>query len=144
MTLLHDAYVAWMSGLTHKTGNEIHWQDENGKPITVGPISVAECKYVVRHYYENGQKHWEANYHQDLRHGKYIGWHKNGQKYWEIDYHQGQRHGKVIRWYENGQKHWEEDYYQDQRHGKDIRWYKDGQKCWEEEYEHGTLIRTIL
>jgi antitoxin component YwqK of YwqJK toxin-antitoxin module len=117
MTLLHDAYVALLSGLTHKTGNEIHWEDECGNPITVEQISVAECKYVVRYYYDNGQVEKEIIYHQDQLHGKYIRWYKNGQKYWEIDYHQDQLHGKVIRWYKNGQRYWE-GYYE---HGKLIR-----------------------
>jgi antitoxin component YwqK of YwqJK toxin-antitoxin module len=112
MTLLHDAYVAWMSGLTHKTGNEIHWEDEYGRPITVEPISIAECKYIVRYYYGNGQVGCEINCHQGLRHGKDIRWHENGQKEWEIDYHQGKPHGKSIMWYKNGQRHWETDYNQ--------------------------------
>jgi hypothetical protein len=144
MTLLHDAYVALLSGLTTKTNNEIHWQDEDGNPITVEPIDVAECKYVVRHYYENGQKNWETDYYQDQRHGKDIGWHKNGQVYWESDYYQGQLHGKDIGWHKNGQKYWEEYYHQGQRHGKHIAWNESGQKELEEDYEHGRLIRKIL
>jgi antitoxin component YwqK of YwqJK toxin-antitoxin module len=143
MTLLHDAYVAWMSGLTHKTGNEIHWEDEDGNPITVEPIDVSECKYAVRYYYDNGQIGMEINYYQDQRHGKTIGWHKNGQVYWEADYYQDQRHGKSIGWWKSGKKKWEEDYYQDQQHGKCIVWHENGQKELEEEYEHGTLIRKI-
>jgi antitoxin component YwqK of YwqJK toxin-antitoxin module len=117
MTLLHDAYVAWLSGLTTKTNNEIYCQDEYGRPITVEPIDVAECKYVVRYYYDNGQVEKEIIYHQDQLHGKYIRWYKNGQKRWEEDYHQGQLHGKVIRWYKNGQRYWE-GYYE---YGKLIR-----------------------
>jgi antitoxin component YwqK of YwqJK toxin-antitoxin module len=112
MTLLHDAYVAWMSGLTHKTGNEIHWEDEYGRPITVEPISIAECKYIVRYYYGNGQVECEINCHQGLRHGKYIMWYDNGQKECETYYYQGKLHGKYIRWRDNGQRHWETDYNQ--------------------------------
>jgi antitoxin component YwqK of YwqJK toxin-antitoxin module len=120
MTLLHDAYVALLSGLTTKANNEIHWEDECGNPITVEPIDVAECKYVVRYYYDNGQVEREINYLQGQRHVKSIGWYKNGQKYREIDYHQ------------------------DQLHGKDIGWHGNGRKWWEEEYKHGKLIRKIL
>jgi antitoxin component YwqK of YwqJK toxin-antitoxin module len=144
MTPLHDAYVALLSGLTTKTNNEIHWQDEDGNPITVEPIDVAECKYVVRYYYTNGQKEWETNYYQGQLHGKSIGWYKNGQKEWETNYHQGQLHGKDIGWYKNGQKSWEMDYHQGQLHGKDIGWRKNERKWWEEDYEHGKLIRKIL
>jgi antitoxin component YwqK of YwqJK toxin-antitoxin module len=139
MTLLHDAYVALLSGLTTKTNNEIHWQDEYGKPITIEPISVSECKYVVRYYYNSGKISKEINYHQNQRHGKYIRWHYNRIKYYETDYHQGQLHGKDIVWYDNGQKHWERDYYQGQLHGKAIRWYENGQKWTEIEYHQGQL-----
>jgi antitoxin component YwqK of YwqJK toxin-antitoxin module len=93
MTLLHDAYVAWLSGLTTKTNNEIHWEDEDGNSITVEPIDVAECKYVVRYYYNSGQISKEINYHQGQLHGKCIGWHENGQKEWERYY----EHDKLIR-----------------------------------------------
>jgi antitoxin component YwqK of YwqJK toxin-antitoxin module len=144
MTLLHDAYVAWMSGLTTKNNNEIHWEDEYKNPITIEPINVSECKYVVRYYYYNGQISEKINYHQNQLHGKYIGWYAKGQKYWEEDYHQNQLHGKSTWWYESGQKEWETDYYQGQPHGKHILWYYNGQKELEEEYEHGKLIRKIL
>jgi antitoxin component YwqK of YwqJK toxin-antitoxin module len=144
MTLLHDAYVALLSGLTTKTNNEIHWQDAQGNPITVEPIDVSECKYAVRYYYDNGQISMEINYHQDQRYGKYIEWDENGQKERELNYHQDQLHGKYIWWHENGQKEYEIEYHQGQRHGKSIWWYKSGQKECEEEYEHGKLIRKIL
>jgi antitoxin component YwqK of YwqJK toxin-antitoxin module len=144
MTILHDAYVALLSGLTTKTNNEIHWEDENGAPITVELISVAECKYVIRRYYNSGQIRKEVNYHQDLRHGKDNGWYKSGQKKWEDNYYQGQQHGKNIGWYDGGQKCYEIDYHQGQRHGKYIEWRKNGRKWWEEEYEHGKPIRRIL
>jgi antitoxin component YwqK of YwqJK toxin-antitoxin module len=120
MTLLHDAYVALLSGLTTKTNNEIHWQDEDGRIITVEPIDVAKCKYIVRYYYTNGQKHWEENYHQSQLHGKSIGWYSSGQKCWEANYHQGQRHGKYIEWYESGQVWWEIDYHWEDEDGNPI------------------------
>jgi antitoxin component YwqK of YwqJK toxin-antitoxin module len=93
MTLLHDAYVALLSGLTTKANNEIHWEDECGNPITVEPIDVAECKYVVRYYYDNGQVEREINYLQGQLHGKDIVWYDNGRKYWERYY----EHDKLIR-----------------------------------------------
>ena len=93
MTLLHDAYTALLAGLTYKTNNEIHWEDERGRPITVEPIDMEQCKYIVRRYWENGQKRWEDECQNGLPHGKYIGWHENGQKHWESEY----QNGKLIR-----------------------------------------------
>jgi len=102
MTLLHDAYTALLSGLTHKTGNEIHWHDEDGYPITVEPIDVDAETYVVRHYREsNGDLYWEGRYQKKQLHGKSTGWHPNGQKYWEEGYRQGQLH-ESIEWGEDG------------------------------------------
>ena len=120
MSILHDAYTALLSGLTTKTGNEIHWEDKDGKPITIEPIDVENERYIVRYYYPNGQKDWEAEYQND------------------------QLHGKSIRWYENGQKYWETDYQNNQLHGKSIGWYENGQKSWERDYQNGQLIRKIL
>ena len=110
MTLLHDAYTALLSGLTMKTGNEIHWEDQYGNPITVEPIDITEHRYVVRWCYENGNKWWEEEYHQNQRHGKSIEWYKNGNKRWEEEWKNGKQHRKDISWYENGNKSWEEEY----------------------------------
>jgi len=62
MTLLHDAYTALLAGLTHRTGNEIHWHDEDGNPITVEPVDVESCICRVRSYYEDGSLCWEKDY----------------------------------------------------------------------------------
>ena len=50
-------------------------------------------------------------------HGKYIRWYENGNKEWETNYHQDQKHGKDLGWYENGNKYWEAEY----KHGKRIK-----------------------
>jgi len=139
MTLLHDAYTALLSGLTHRTGNEIHWHDENGHPITVEPVDVEVGSYVVKYYREDGNLYWEIHYLQDQRHGKSIGWYENGQLQWETGYHQGQMHGKDIKWYTNGQLYWEINYIQKQRHGKSIFWDKSGQTRWEIDYHQDQL-----
>ena len=110
MTLLHDAYTALLSGLTTKTGNEIHWQDERGFPITIEPVDISKEKYIVRYYHENGNKKQEREYQNGQIHGKCIGWYKNGNKWWEDEYQNGKRHGKYTCWYENGNKIWEEEY----------------------------------
>ena len=62
MTLLHDAYTAWLAGITTKTGNEIHWEDEDGNPITIEPVDVSKEKYILRGYYSSGNKWWEEEY----------------------------------------------------------------------------------
>jgi len=136
-TLLHDAYIAWMSDITTKTGNEIHWKNEYGEDITVEPVDMKECRYIVRKYYDNGQKYWEIEYKDNKLHGKDIAWYKNGQKMWEKEYKDNKKQGKSISWYENGQKWWEVDYLNGQCHGKGLRWHKNGQKYWETDYLNG-------
>jgi len=137
MTLLHDAYTALLSGLTHRTCNEIHWHDKDGNPITVEPVDVESCIYRVRRYYEDGSLDLEMNYRQNQPHGKSVWWYRNGQKWWETDYVNGQIHGRDIMWYVNGQIHCEVDYYQNQPHGKSINWHTNGQKRREVDYRKG-------
>jgi len=133
MTLLHDAYTALLSGLTHRTGNEIHWHDKHGCPITVEPVDVERESYLVRRYNDDGILCGEEGYSQGKIHGKRISLYLNGQKCWEADYHQGQLHGKCMGWYENGQLNWKINYIQDQRHGLSMGWYKNG-NCRNEKY----------
>ena len=102
MSILHDAYIALIAGLTYKTGNEIYWQDEYNNPITIEPIDVENERYIKRGYYSNGQKSYETGYKGDKRHGKCLGWRYNGQKWIEIEYQNDQRHGKYLGWYSNG------------------------------------------
>jgi len=133
MTLLHDAYTALLSGLTHRTGNEIHWHDGDGCPITVEPIDVDSDSYIVRRYRESGSLNSEVHYCHNQRHGKDTVRHKNGQLMWEKNYHRGQIHGKSVCWNPNGQKNWEEDWYKGKRHGKHMWWNNDG-SLFEEKY----------
>ena len=110
MTLLHDAYTALLSGLTTKTGNEIHWQDERGDPITIELVDVSKEKCIIRTYYSNGNKQYETEYQNNKCHGKETLWDKNGNKLWERNYRNGRPHGKHISWYENGNKLCEMEY----------------------------------
>ena len=48
---------------------------------------------------------------------KFVGYYKNGNKYWEIEYKNGIRHSKYISWDENGNKSWEREY----QNGKKIK-----------------------
>jgi antitoxin component YwqK of YwqJK toxin-antitoxin module len=139
MNLLREAFTALLSGLTHKTGNEIHWEDGDGNPITVEAVDVEKDKYIVRYYWDNGNKCWEYEYQNGQLHGKCIDWYENGNKEWEREYQNGQKHGKCIRWFENGNKYWEVEWQNGQLHGKDIRWDENGNKYWEEEYQNGQL-----
>jgi antitoxin component YwqK of YwqJK toxin-antitoxin module len=134
MNLLHDAYTALLSGLTYKTGNEIHWNDENGNLITVEPIDIKKCRYIVRYYYPNRQVEHKIEYQNDKRHGKGVGRYKNGEKSFEYEYQSGKPHGKYIGWYENGNKEYEYEYQNGRLYGKYIWWSKNGKK--ENEYEY--------
>jgi antitoxin component YwqK of YwqJK toxin-antitoxin module len=89
MNLLHDAYTALLSGLTYKTGNEIHWKSEYGSPVTVEPVDIEKCRYIVRYYYPNGQVKHKIEYQNGKLHGKYIGWYNNGYKAYEYEYQDG-------------------------------------------------------
>ena len=141
MTLLHDAYTALLSGLTTKIGNEIHWQDEYGKPITIEPVDIEKEKYIVRYYHENGNKKREREYQSGKTHGKSIGWDISGKKWAEQEYQNGQFHGKSVRWFNGGEKASEEEYQNGLLHGKSIEWYADGNKLWEAEYQNGVRIK---
>jgi antitoxin component YwqK of YwqJK toxin-antitoxin module len=167
MSILHDAYTALLAGLTHKTGNEIHWQDEYGYSITIEPIDIEKETYIIRSYYPNGQKNSEKEYKKNKLNGKYIIWdmngwysekefkndmlngvslsfHHNGKKSYKVKYKNNLLHGKCIWWYDNGQKELDIEYRNGLRHGKYLGWFKNKQKWCEEEYENDTLIRKIL
>jgi len=141
MNLLHDAYTALLAGLTHRTGNEIHWVGRLGDPITVEPVDVSAGSYIVRCYNEYGSLWEETDYFQNQRHGRFIWYHPNGQKRWEKYYHQNLLHGKCVGWYPNGQIRWEKHYHHGQLHGQDIEWHNNGYKIfeggWENDKQHG-------
>jgi antitoxin component YwqK of YwqJK toxin-antitoxin module len=144
MSILHDAYTALLAGLTYRTGNEIHWQDEENNPIAIEHIDAENERYIVRGYYSNGQKNLEAEYQNGQRHGKSLGWYPNGQKWWEIERQNDKQHGKSIGWHRNGQKSWEEDHQNGQLYGKRVLWDDCGKKILEEEYQNGVFIGKIL
>jgi len=135
--ILHDAYAALLAGVTYRTGNEIHWYDENGHQITVEPVDVERESYKIRYYRRDGGLKYETDYLQGKIHGKSVAWYIHGQKYWEADYCQGKLHGKNISWHTNGQIRLEEYYCQNQRHGKHIAFYSNGQAQLEANYYKG-------
>jgi len=140
MSLLHDAYTALFAGLTYRTGNEIHWYNKDGCPITVEPVDVEQDSYIVRYFYENGDLYIEIHYLQDQRHGKRRGWHHNGQLQWEMDYVNGQRHGKYVWWYKSGREYVRENYVYGKLHGSSIWWFEDGTLICEEYYINGRQV----
>jgi antitoxin component YwqK of YwqJK toxin-antitoxin module len=141
MSILHDAYTALLAGLTHKTGNEIHWYNEYNNTITIEPIDTENEKYIVRKYYPGGQKYCEIEYQNNQRNGKYLRWYDNGQKWMEIEYQNDQRHGIYLEWFGNGQKYWEKEYKNGQLHGKYLVWSLNGKKCYDLEYQNNDIIK---
>lgn len=111
MKILHDAMTAWLSGLTTKTGNEIHWVDRFNCPITVEVINPEEEEtYIVRYYYENGKLDSEASFYKNMLHGLCRCYYKNGKLEGESNFCEGRPNG-LWRWYnEDGQLDYEENY----------------------------------
>jgi len=50
---------------------------------------LGDGKYILRGYWENGNKHWEAEYQNGLLHGFNLGWYKNGRLHWKIKHQNG-------------------------------------------------------
>jgi antitoxin component YwqK of YwqJK toxin-antitoxin module len=144
MSLLHEAYTALLTGLTYRTGNEIHWQDEENNPIAIEPIDVENERYIVRYYYPNGQKHLEVECQNGQRHGKFSGWYENGKKHLGAKYKNNYFHGKYLRWYKNGKKYYSIEYKNGKIHGKYLMWNDKGKKILEEEWENNDIIRIII
>jgi antitoxin component YwqK of YwqJK toxin-antitoxin module len=137
MNLLHDAYTAWLSGLTYKDEKGIHWQDKYDNPITISDIDIETKSYVVRYWYQNGQLQKEVPYQQGQRHGVEKWWYDGGQPWWEIPYQQGQIHGVEKGWHDNGWPYVEVQYQQWKKHGVEKRWYENGKLQLEAHWEHG-------
>jgi len=103
MTLLHDAYVALLSGLTtRKNEREIWWHNHNGLKVTVEPIDINTGIYVIRNYKKDGGIYWERHYLHDQVHGRCREWYPSGCIWIEHHYQYNQLHGKTTRYHENG------------------------------------------
>ena len=139
MSLLHDAYTALLSGLTHKENGKIRWANENNRDIWITIIDVNKEKYYVE-YINNGDKYW---YQNGLRHrldGPAIE-HSNGDKVW---YQEGKLHrldGPAVDC-DNGDKFWYQNYKLHRLDGPAIEWadgikywYINGKELTEEEFE---------
>jgi len=115
MINLHTFYTALLSGVLKKHNeNEYWWEYENG-PITVEMADISQQRYIVRRYWENGNKVWEKEFQHNQQHGKHIEWYRNGNKWWEVEYQNEKLHGKYIEWWRDGSKTWEEEYQNGER-----------------------------
>jgi len=143
MTLLHDAFTAFISGITTKKPNteEIYWESESGSSITVECIDAETESYIVRSYYENGKLHYENHYQHGQPHGICKGWYENGQLHYEHFYQHGQPHGIWKGWYKNGKLQYEHPYQHGKRHGISKGWHINGQLYYEQHWEHGKQIK---
>lgn len=137
MTLLHDAYVALLSGLTtRKNESEIWWHDRYGLDITVEPLDAAEETYIVRHY-DGVSLISESHYKSHRRHGPYLQWGFHGQLECRANYADGQIHGTLERFYSSGQRFSQADYVHGVRHGVHYEWGEEGQLLNKHSYMHG-------
>lgn len=94
--LLHNALAAYFSGITHKTGDEIHWYDEYNKPITIELIDAKDGRYIMRRYFTDGTLASETEYRNDEPNGKCIKMYPSGRKYCSKEYKDGLLHGKLL------------------------------------------------
>jgi len=62
MIVLHTFYTALLSGVLEKHNENEYWWEDNNDPITVEVINIKQQKYIVRRYWENGNKAWEREY----------------------------------------------------------------------------------
>ena len=88
-----DAYIAKLTGIAeYKNENEIWW--DSGlwvdSKITIEFLNNSIDIAVVRHYYPNGIKKWEANYEYGVLHGACSNWYIDGVKAWENVYDNGE------------------------------------------------------
>jgi hypothetical protein len=137
MTILHNAYTALLAGLTTKTRNEIHWQDEYGNPITIEPLDVEIGTYIIK--YTDGTKYWYLNGQYHRKNGPAIEY-SDGTKYWYLNGRRHREDGPAVE-YSDGTKYWYLDGKLHREDGPAIEypngakyWYLNGQKLTKEEW----------
>jgi len=72
MTLLHDAYTAYLAGLTTEIKAGILWKDEHGINVVIKIIDAKKETYRVRYYHKNGTVVNEKHYKGNFLHGQSI------------------------------------------------------------------------
>jgi len=137
MTMLHDIYAAYLSGLLVKEGKEINvgglfdLTDEDSvyyegiDKTTVEPVNIKQQTYIVR-FYEVDSLVIVAKYKNDLPHGKTIIY-DDGEIEHIKNFKNGNKHGAHVRYYQYPNKKMEHIEYKDNRfHGKYITWHSNG------------------
>jgi len=80
-----DAFIFLFSGVaTMKNERELYWEDEYRNSITIEFPTNTPTHAIVRHYWGNGNKRWETEYHNGILHGRHLGWYEDGSKRWEM------------------------------------------------------------
>lgn len=74
---------------------------------------------------------------KDERHGTYTAWHENGQKHFEGKFKNDLRVGEFTYWYSNGQKQLQGAYTVGKPNGPWVWWHKNGQKATQGQYKNG-------
>lgn len=83
--IIRNAFIEMLSGIAryHKDGGVIA-EDNSGNRITLY-FPTKSFNYVIeRAYYNTGEKWWEIEYKNGLRHGRNIGWYRDGNIKWEV------------------------------------------------------------
>lgn len=139
MSLLQEAMMAFISGLTTKKGNEIKWQNATGLDITIEPINIEQEEYIIRRYYDNGNKHFETAYRGDKKHGKSLCWDEKGQKVFEMSHIDDKKHGTLERWDNKGIRIERREYNNGLMNGEHITWDIRGKIKDIKKYKNGKI-----
>jgi antitoxin component YwqK of YwqJK toxin-antitoxin module len=80
--------------------------------------------------YENGQKRFELNHLDGVKHGKQHYWYPNGQLEREEHFTNGVYNGKQYYWYPNGLPDREENFAEGVYIGEQLSWVKGEKTIW--------------
>lgn len=97
------------------------------KPATFTTKGEDERHGAFTAWHENGQKHFEGEFKNDLRIGEFTYWYSNGQKRLQGSYELGKPDGRWVWWHTNGQKATQGQYVKGEPQGPWAYWKEDGQ-----------------
>ena len=111
-SIIKNAFIEILSGIAqyNKDGGVIT-KDKDDYPITISFPTKSPNYAIVRYYWDNGSKFWEAEHYEGKPHGKMFEWYRNGNKHWKAEYYKGNLHGNSVSWYLNGGKYCEREYH---------------------------------
>ena len=102
---------------------------ENGQIVGLSHYKDGKLDGLGTSWYENnGQKKFERNWKDGVRHGLCTHWEYDGQKNVETNYKDGKLDGLRTWWYKNGQKKTEENL-KDEKIVTITTWKPNGEKC---------------